>query len=256
MEDGGSESWWTKIYLRILRFALWHRLLVIFLTLVLFAGSYYLFDKYVTKGRIWSWGQDTYLVVFIRMPGGAELERTDAIVRNFEQRLVAYPKIDKIYANVTPEYARIEITFPREVQLTAFPLILKEELTNMAVQIAGPNVGVYGFGPGFYTGGGAAPQFRLQVLGYNYNEIKRIAQNVGRILQRNPRVREVNTDAAFWWGQEDLFEMVLQLEREKLKRFQMTPAEVLDAVQSYLRETLSWQRIKLAGREIDYRIKM
>lgn len=195
-------------------------------TLLIFAGSYYLFDKHVTKGRIWSWGEDTYLVVTVNMPTGAEIERTDAITRHFEEHLVVDKNIDKIFTNVSPENARLHITFLREVQLTAVPLILKEQLTNLAVQIAGPDVGVFGFGPGFYSGGGSAPQFRLQVLGYNYNQVKRIADDVGRKLARNPRVRNVDTNSSLWGSREDLFETVLRVDQQKLQRFQLTSAEV------------------------------
>ncbi len=50
--------------------------------------------------------------------------------------------------------------------------------------------------------------------------------------------------------------MVLQVNRKNLKRFHLTASEVLGSLQSRLRESLDWQRITLAGKEIDYRIKM
>lgn len=79
---------------------------------------------------------------------------------------------------------------------------------------------------------------------------------MGKKLTRNPRVRDVNTSSSLWGAREDLFETVLRVDRQKLQRFHLTTTEVLNALQSYLRESLSWQRIKLAGKEIDYRIKM
>lgn len=243
-------------YPRVLAFALCHKFFTLFLTLSIFVCSFYLFNKYVTKGRIWSWGEDTYIAIFINMPVGAEIDRTDAIARNFEKYLVGNQVIEKTFTNVSPEFARIEITFPKAVQRSAIPLILKEQLTNLAVQIAGPTMSVYGFGLGFYSGGGVAPNFRLQVLGYNYNEVKRIAEDLGNKLERNPRVRDVDTNSSVRRLKEDLYEMVLRVDREKLKRFHLTTAEILNSVQNYLRESLSWQRIKFAGKEIDYRIKV
>ncbi|MFQ5676611.1 MAG: efflux RND transporter permease subunit, partial [bacterium] len=244
-------------YHRFLALALRQKSLTIFLTLAIFAGSYTLFDKYVTKGRIWSWAADTYLVAYINMPTGAEISRTDEIVKKFEESVVENTNISRVFANVTSDYGRVEITFPEKVQQSAFPLILKEQLTSQAVQIAGPNVGVYGFGPGFYSGGGSAPQFRLQVLGYNYNEVKRIAEDLGRKLEQNPRIREVDTNGSFGYGgRDDLFEMALKVDRQNLKRFHLTTAEVLQQIQSYLRESLDWQHIKVAGKELNYRTKM
>ena len=118
------------IYARLLGFALQHKLIIIGMTLLIFAGSFYLFNKYVTRGRIWSWGQDTYLVVYVRMPVGSEISRADTIAKEFEAMLVGHSAIDRIYTNVSSENVRIEITFPKAVPFSVQPLILKEQLTN------------------------------------------------------------------------------------------------------------------------------
>lgn len=252
-----KDSGLLRAYILILGWTLRHKVLTIILTIALFVSSYYVFDKYVTRGRIWSWGEDTYIVVFIRMPVGSELARTDAVVRKFEANIVGLPQIKKVFTNVMPEFARMEVTFPREVQYTALPLILKEKLTYLATQIAGPAVGVYGYGQGFYSGGGTAPQYRLEVLGYNYNEVKNIAGEVAKKLQQNPRVRDIDTNSSHGFGKdEDLFEIVLRIDRQKLQRFHLSSSDVLTSLQSFLREGLDWQRIKIGHKELDYRIKM
>jgi len=244
-------------YAYLLGWTLRHRFVTIFLTLAVFAGSYYLFDRYVTKGRIWSWGSDTYIVVFINMPVGSELERTDKIVGAFEASVTGEGRVDKVFTRISPEFARMEITFPKQVQYTAFPLMLKERLTYLATQVGGPAVGVYGFGQGFYSGGGSAPRYNLQVFGYNYNEVKRIAIRIADQLKRNPRVRDVDINASSGFRRrEDLYEMVLRIDRERLRRFQLSAVEVLGALQSNLRESLAWQRVRFGGKELDYRVKM
>ncbi|GBE27610.1 Efflux pump membrane transporter BepE [bacterium BMS3Bbin03] len=243
-------------YVRFLAFFLRHKGFTIFVTLLLFAGSYYLFDRYVTKGRIWSWGEDTYLLVTIRMPTGSEIARTDSLAVFFESKLVGHPNIDKTYTDVYPEYARIEIQFAPAVRYTAFPLILRDRLINIATQIGGANVGVFGFGQGFTRGGVTAPSFSIEVLGYNFNEVRHIAEKLGKKLKRNPRIRNVNTNASFWWSGSNLFETVLHIDLEKLDRFHLTVEQVLQDIRSYLQENLSWQRIRLQGREIDIRLKM
>ncbi len=244
-----------RIYARILAFSIRHKFLTLLLTLAVFSTSYYLFDRYVTKGRIWEWGGETYLVVSIRMPSGAELERTDQVARMIEKRVLHLPFVDRVYTTVTSDFGRIEITFPRKVQNSVYPYLLKEQLISQAAQIGGPNVGVYGFGEGFFRGGGIAPNFYLEVLGYNYNEVKRIAEDVGKKLQRNPRVRDVNTNSSFWY-REKLHELVLRIDRKKLRQFDLTAVQILSVLRSYLRETLAWQRIRMGKREIEYQIKM
>lgn len=243
-------------YRRFLELLVRRKWAVVFFALVLFSGSFYNFSKNVPRAQPFAWGRDTYLVVWIQMPSGSELEASDAVARSFEERLVGRPHIDKISTEVHSEWARIRITFPPEVEIGSEPLVLKEELITMATRVAGANVTIYGFGPGFFRGGSAQPMFYLQVLGYNYNEVKRIAEEVARTLRRNVRVRDVETSSSWAYGRGDLFETVLRLDRTRLNHYGLTTAEVLQTLQSYTRGTLLWQRLKVQGQEIDYRLKM
>jgi len=243
------------LYQRVIHQVLHHKILTLFLAALVFAGSFFLFNKYVTKGRIFAWGRDTYLRINIHMPPGSEIERTDAIARFFEEKLLGNENLKAVYTYVSDEYGYIIILFPEELETTAVPLILKEQLTNLANQFAGAEVRVWGFGPSFYGGGGAAPNFRIKVLGYNYNEVKRIAEELGERLSRNPRVRDIDTNS-WWWWRSDIFEIVLRVNREKLARFDLSSSHLLVLLQNYLKENLQWQRIKIAGKEVEYRIKM
>jgi HAE1 family hydrophobic/amphiphilic exporter-1 len=245
-----------RLYARYLRLSLRHKWFVAAAALALFVGSFYIFDKKVPRGQPFSWGRDTYLVVYVQMPSGSELEATDAVVRSFEEKLVGRPHLDKVTAEVYPEWARLRITFPPEIELTPEPLILKEKLSAMATRFAGANVNVYGFGPGFFRGGGAAPRFYLQVLGYNYNEVKRTADEVGRTLRRNVRVRDLETSSTLWYGRGDLFEVIVRLDRRQLSRFGLTVGEVLQKVEPHIRGARRYQRLKIKGEDVDHSIKM
>lgn len=245
-----------QLYVSYLNASLRHPAIVALCTLAFFVGSLYLFDRKVPRGQPFAWGRDTYLVVYVDMPSGSELETTDAVVRSFEEAIVGRPYLDKVTAEIYPDRGRLRITFPPEVELTPEPLILKEELIAMATRFAGANVNVYGFGPGFYRGGGAAPTFFLQVLGYNYNEVKRIADEVGHTLLRNPRVRDLEISSALWYGRRDQFEVIVRLNRQQLSRYGLSAEEVLATLRAHLRGTLQYQRMRIQGREVDYRVKM
>ncbi len=257
-DQGGNRLslWPRRAYRSYLVASLRHPGAVALCALAIFVGSFYLFDKKVPRGQPFAWGRDTYLVVYVQMPSGSELEMTDAVVRSFEQAVVGRPHLEKVTAEVYPDWAWLRITFPPEVELSPEPLILKEELIAMAAGFAGATVNVYGFGPGFFRGGGAAPSFYLQVLGYNYNEVKRIAEEVGRTLQRNVRVRDLETSSTLWFGRKDLFEVVLRLDRQLLNRYGFTVEEVLEKIHPHLRGTVQYQRLRLQGQEVDYRLKM
>ncbi len=251
------ESRLLRAYRFLLRKALAWPLVVLVAAGGLFYFSYDQFDKNVTRGEIWRWDGDTYLICWARLPRGAELQRADDIARTFEEKVVGLPGVKRVSTYVYPERVRIRIDFPKAVQLSAYPLILKEQLSVLASRFAGVAIGVYGFGPGFSTGlGGSAPNFRIQVLGYNYNEVKRIAEAVGRKLQRNPRVRDINTSGSgYWWSSRAHTETVLRVKRDRLPAYGLTVAEVLDQVTAYLRENQGWQRLVLGKEELEYRVK-
>jgi HAE1 family hydrophobic/amphiphilic exporter-1 len=98
------------------------------------------------------------------MPTGSELDRTDEIARFFESKTVGHPEVEQVSTEVAPEYARLNITFPEELEYTSVPLIWKESLISLATQYAGVNVGVHGFGPGFYGGGGGTtPSYQITI---------------------------------------------------------------------------------------------
>ena len=243
-------------YEKSLQVCIRFRWLVIVLAILLFAGSLHIFLKKVTRGEIWKWGADTYIIVWANLPTGAQLERADEIARFFENRVVGQTGVAQVFTNVAPEYLRLHITFPKQVQLSAYPLILKEQLSVLAARFAGVSIGVYGFGPGFAIGvGGAAPSFRLQVLGYNYNEVKKFAEQIGWRIASHPRVREVNTSSAGWWAKDESHETILQVHREKLSAYGLTVAEVMSQLSGYLREEVGHQQLKVNNETWDYKIK-
>ncbi|MCH8128060.1 efflux RND transporter permease subunit [candidate division KSB1 bacterium] len=232
-------------------------LLTVLLTVGLFFYAYYNFDKNVTKGRIWSFGGGTYLECSVRMPKGAQLQRADDIAHVFEDKVVGLEGIKRVTTNVFPERVKIRIDFLKSQQMTAYPLILKEQLMVLASRFAGIGISVYGFGPGFYSGlGGSAPNFRIQVLGYNFAEVRKIAEDLGSKLQRNARIREINTSGSGRFrGVGDQTETILKVKHAGLSKYGLTVSDVLSQVSAYLRENQSWQKIRLEGKEQIYRIK-
>ncbi|NOZ62409.1 MAG: efflux RND transporter permease subunit [Calditrichaeota bacterium] len=245
-----------NFYEKTLRWILRHKIIVLLVTIFCFWGSYKLFDKHVTKGSIWAWGEETYIAIWARMPSGADIETTDQLARFFEEKLKQQQGVEKFYTRVTNETAYIRVTFPDSLIFSAVPLIVKENMTAAATQLAGMVVGVYGFGPGFYSGGGGStPSFRLKMLGYNYNQVKKYAEFVGQRLKRNVRVRNVDVSSSgFGWG-DDRREILLSLNRGNVAKYHLTNVEVLNQLRNYLRENLAWQKLKINGREFAYKIK-
>lgn len=251
-----SQSSLQSFYKKIIGFVLRWRWAVIVLTLVLFCGATYLFLTKVTRSSPWKWGEKTYIVVWARLPTGAQLERADAIANFFEERVVRQTQVERVFTRVSAEYANLRLTFPQAAQSSAYPLVMKEQLSVLASRFAGISIGVYGFGPGFAIGGGgSAPQYRLRVLGYSFNEVKKFAEELGRELGHHPRVREVNTSSAGWYASGESFETILAIARDKLPAYGLTVQAVMSQLGAHLREDFTRQELWLKGDPMIYRLK-
>ena len=243
-----------------LRWMIRRRAWVLLTVLVLVAVSWWVFDRYVTRGPIWSWQERTRLGVSIYLPQGTPLERADEAARRFEKLVVGRPGVERVFTRVWRERATITITFPDSVVYTAFPLILKEELTAEAARTGGVDISVYGFGPGYYRGGGSSGQFYLYVLGYNYRDVCRYADELAARLRLHPRVRNIKISGGRWWAP-DHTEIVIEPRRDRLAQAGLSVLDLQAQLAAYLRETLGWQQIRLGSRErgselVSYRIKM
>ena len=169
----------------------------ILLTALVFGGSYHLFDRYVSTWAMWGGGrgQDTYISVQISLPRGSNLERSDQLMRFFEERVAQVPQVERFTADIMPTYAAMRITFPDSLENTGVPPAIKAQMEAYSHTFTGAEVRVYGYGPSFYGGGGSAPNYGIKVLGYNYERVRDIAEDIGSRLERLSRIVDVDTNA-------------------------------------------------------------
>ncbi|MGI9627705.1 MAG: efflux RND transporter permease subunit [Longimicrobiales bacterium] len=222
-------------------------------------GSYHLFDKYVTRGVVWggAWGQETRIDIQIQLPRGSDLERTDELTRFFEDRLRGLPEVERFVAQINERFAQIRVTFPEELEQTQVPVAIKDQLFAYSLGFSGAEVRVYGYGPSFYGGGGGAPNYSIQVLGYNYEEVRDIAENIGTRLSRQSRVREVNTNATSrFFDRERASEFAVVINRDALARYDLTVDETVNQIRAAIRGQYSNNSLKFQGDEVRYDVKL
>jgi HAE1 family hydrophobic/amphiphilic exporter-1 len=223
-----------------------------------FGLSYYVFHKYVNRGIVWGrWGgSDTYIAIQIRLPRGAELERTDELSRFFEDKLRTLPEVARFRSYVQPEFASMEVTFPDSLENTLVPVAIKEQLLAYSYLFGGAEVRVYGYGPSFYGGGGGAPNYTIKVLGYNYERVREIAEDLGRRLGRFSRVRDVDINSSGWFVRDKATEFVLSIDRQKLGLHGITVQNVVGQVGTSVRGQVANSRMRIAGDEVLYEVKL
>jgi len=260
---GGKEAAqpiYVRAYATLLAFITAHPFVMLLITAGAFVGSAYVFDTHVTRGVVWSrfgFGEDTYLRVTYELPRGADLERMDELVQYFEERLRQMPEVEEFSTQVTPQFAISEVYFPDSLENTGVPVAIKEQLTSFGLGFSGAEVKVYGLGPSFYGGGGSPPNYSIQVLGYNYETVRDIAEDLGSRLTRQPRVQEVDTNATgSWFNREKASEFVLAVDREALARYGLSVRDFVGRVRTAIASTVGENYVKVAGEEIRYEVRI
>ena len=218
-------------------------------------GSSHLFFTKVTKGEVWEWGKETYLIISVRFPQGTEIERYNRIALAAEKEVLGFTQgIRKVTTRVMSDYAVVRVDIADSAVNTALPFVLKNKLVLFAAQTGGAEVSVSGFGPGFFSGGGTSSGFYIKVLGYNYNKVKELAQEFREAIEQNPRIDEVDIDKSF--GLYDkTYELVVAVRRDAIAGSGLSVVEVLRAIRMYTAGDLDENEIELRGERIRCSLK-
>lgn len=224
-----------------------------------FGGSMNLFFNHISKGEIWSYGEETYLSVRLKLPNGNEIERINSLTKDFEKEILAYRNNFKTITSrvLNEELAYIKIDFTEKQSQTAFPYMLKNYLTAYAVQLGGLEVSVMGFGPGFYSGGGyASSSFGVKIMGFNYERVKKIAEDFSSLIKQNPRVDNIDIDKSSLWGFDpETYEIAALVNRDNLLRYNITIDKLLETIAKNTSGNLSFSRFRMGNEEVNYEIK-
>jgi HAE1 family hydrophobic/amphiphilic exporter-1 len=202
-------------------------------------------------------GQDTYISVQITLPRGSNLERSDQLMRFFEERVQQIPQVERFTADIYPTFAAMRITFPEELENTGIPPAIKAQMEAYSHTFTGAEVRVYGYGPSFYGGGGGAPNYGIKVLGYNYERVRDIAEDVGARLQRLSRIVDVDTNASSGRYQRDkAWEFVAQVDRSRLAQYELSVDDLVGRLNAAVAGTAGLGFIKLGGEEVQIQVKL
>jgi HAE1 family hydrophobic/amphiphilic exporter-1 len=226
---------------------------------LLFFGSYKWFKEEVTLGYFFPWFSEQVLRVSIQTPPGTPIERTDAVVRQFEEKVLEAEYEKKMEARVFQEYGYLLITFPPHIEYSHRPYVLKEELIQLATNFAGISVYVMGFDPQTYSssyGTFAYYDSRIKFYGYNLKKLREITSAVEKTLKANPRIKEVITVSSRYGWRLDTFAYVLKIDKEALIKYDINLPYLYYHLASLIRGRISSrQMIKIGGKEMDLSIK-
>ncbi len=250
---------YVRFYSDVVSFTVRRPWFAITVVAMCFVGSYHLFDKYVNTWAMWGggFGARTYIQVNIDLPRGSNLERTDQLVRYFEDRVAQMPEVERFTADVRAQRGRLEITFPDSIENTQIPVAIKEQMVAYSHTFTGAEVRVYGFGPSFYGGGGSAPNYGIQVLGYNYEKVRDIAESLGTRLERLSRVQDVDTNSSSnRFNRDKASEYVVRVDRNRLSQHDLTVEQFVVRMNQAVGGSAQLGTVKLGGEEVQYQVKL
>lgn len=249
-----------ETYERILRVLLRHPVEVILVIIFIFYGTYKWFRSEVTLGEFFRWYSRQNLLVNVGMPPGTDIERTDAVAKQFEDKVLEKDCEKEMNTFVSSERAFINISFPPEIENSYHPFVLKEELIQLATNFAGLSIGIYGFDPqGYYSSFGSGTYYdsRIKFFGYNLKRLKEITSDLEGTLKRNPRIKEVKiVSSRYGWWRLDSFEYVLKVEKQVLRNYDVDPNYLYFAIQSLLQGRVYVPlKARIGGKEMELSIK-
>jgi len=252
---------YRDLYAKTLRFLIKHPIEILLIIAAIFFWSYRWFRSEVTLGEFFSWYSKEKLYVSIGMPAGTDIEQTDGVIRQFEEKVLEKTYNKEMNTRVMNERGLIEISFPPKIEMSYRPYLLKEELIQLATNFAGINVMIAGFDPqGYHSGFGSGPFYdsRIKFFGYNLKKLREITANVEKSLRRNPRIKEIKIVSSRWgWWSTDSFEYVLKLDKEALRRYDIDPIYLYYQIYTQIsgRSGMGRIEIKMAGKEQEFSIK-
>lgn len=262
--DGSRDSgtapmpFYLRFYADVVGFTVRRPWLAIVATALVFGGSYTLFDRYVSTWAMWGGGrgQDSYILVTIRLPRGSNLERSDQLMQYFEERVAEIPQVERFTADVNQTFGSMRITFPDSLENTQVPVVIKQQMESFSHTFTGAEVRVTGYGPSFYGGGGSAPNYGIQVLGYNYERVRDIAEDLGRRLERHSRVVDVDTNSTGrWYNRDRAWEFVATIDRDLLSQYELTVDDLTQRLNAAVAGVAGLDFLKLGGEEVQFQVK-
>ncbi|WP_194776339.1 efflux RND transporter permease subunit [Pararhodonellum marinum] len=196
-------------------------------------GSLRMFVRGVFEKSSYREAEKTQLYVTARLPFGNTLDQMDFIMREFEGYLKGVEGIEQFVTYVqSGQYAQIVITFKEAYEKSALPYQLKGRLSMKSTDWSGARWTIFGVGQGFYTGAGGEgiPSFRVELRGYNFNELENQSEILADKLLRHKRIQEVNTNERLSYNEQKTEEYVLRFDQERLALGQTNQFELINAL--------------------------
>ncbi len=207
-------------------------LISVILSVLLVGGAVYIMLDKVETGRSWGWDFTRESVaVFTQFPPGTPQDVVDDVMKQFEEILAGREGVRSTRTSVWGESGNLNAIFTEEALESGLALQIEAEAMALATTVGGiKTIWVGGISPeGYYRSTQSAGMLQqIELRGYDYEGLKRIAINLRETMERHPRVGEVNID----WNRRvlDREQLTVTFDRQELAELGLNPYQVLTAL--------------------------
>lgn len=166
--------------------------------------------------------QRTHLYVNAELPHGNTLEDMNRVMEGMENYIQQMEGVEKYVTQVfSGQYATISISFAKDID-SSIPYLIKNRVIARSLEWGGVDWNIYGVGQGFSkSSDDNIPSFRVEMKGYNYNQLELYAEALAEKLLKNKRIQNVNTNERLSWNEKKFPQMVLKFNQQDA--INMTP---------------------------------
>ncbi|GAB2565863.1 efflux RND transporter permease subunit [Spirosoma areae] len=183
-------------------------------------GTLRLFVNYVYEGSYQREPERTALYVTAELPNQSTPEQMDAVFRRFESSLSQYGEIDKFITQVNNgQEGSMVVYFKEPHDKGMFPYQLKNRAILLSTEMSGIDWDIFGVGQGFSQSlnDEESPTFNVEMFGYNYRQLAQQASVLKQLLEKHPRIQDVNINRnPSLYQRKRLYEFVLQTDPQRL----------------------------------------
>ncbi len=196
-------------------------------------GTLRLFVQKVYEGSYFTRNEETVLSVSASLPNGTTLPQMNTLMGRMEAYLSTFKEIRQFQTNVySARQAGIRIYFTKESERSGFPYTLKSKIISKALELGGGSWQVYGlqdqgFSNDVREGAGS---FRIEMYGYNYDELYEWAERLKAKLLTHRRIKEVLINSEFSWWKDDYQEFYFNLNKARLAQEDIQPIDLFASV--------------------------
>ena len=250
--DKAEKNYWEELYMKTIGSTTYKEKVKPIVDKA-FGGSLRLFIQKVYTGSYFTNREETTLSVYATLPNGATIEQMNYLIQQMERYISRHKEVKQFQTQIfSARQANISITFTNEALRSGFPYLLKSNVITKGLELGGGSWSVQGFGQGFSNDvRESVGSYRVEMFGFNYDELIARAEIFKDSLLENRRIKEVFINYEFSWYKDDYNEFSFLLDKEQLAQKNLLPWELFFSLSSTFGQRISaGQTISEFGSEL------